>query len=199
MIQDVQDSAALPSLLRSPKRSVPRDRKRLNLTPADEARVRTCYLVRGLSPKDCEAETGVSAKVIYSLAHNRGWAAARRAAWGEADKASEAALSRDVNRVMQTIAADSEEITVGALQMARDALTDKDAKSLSMSSTAIRNLVEVARRIRALDQEQTQRAVISFTTWVRPTINVTPNPPIECATSLKGVAAQSGDQPVSPP
>jgi len=142
------------SQIKAHKRSHPQ-RRHWEINPAVEAKARTLYLVRGMPPSAVAAELGVQPKAISDLASRRGWCKVRREVWQESDKASQAALSADVSRVMQGIALESEELTVGSLQLARESIEAKDAKSLSMSSSAIRNLVEVSRRIRGLDQQQT--------------------------------------------
>jgi hypothetical protein len=126
------------------------------ITPSIEAQARTMYLVRDMPPAAIASALEIKVEAVYFLANHRGWAKMRRQTWGKADAEVQTRMANDVSRVMSGIALESEELTVGSLQLARESIAAKDAKGLSMSSTAIRNLVEVSRRIRGLDVQQAQ-------------------------------------------
>jgi len=121
------------------------------LTPADEAKVRTCYLVRGQSPKEIADALGLPIKPIHNLVSRRKWTKLRAGRWAEKSAEVEAAMVADAERVLHEAAFTSEELLTGSGELAREILANRDAKGLSMVSTAMRNFTEVANKLRGRD------------------------------------------------
>lgn len=135
-----------------PKKGLSRHSKQIN--PAQEAIVRTRYLVHGDCPAAISKDYKIPLGPIHNLVSRRGWASMRAELWAKRTAETEAAMKSDVDRVMQTIAFDAEELSSASADMARTAVKSKDAKALSMTSSAMRNFVDIARRTRGLDQQQ---------------------------------------------
>lgn len=112
-------------------------------------RVRTLYLIKDEPPGVIAKTLGVDRQIIYDLVSKRGWAKMREKVWAKAD----AQITADLEQVSHAIATESEELTFGTLQMLRESIDQRDAKSAQMASGAARNLVDIARRSRGQDQQ----------------------------------------------
>lgn len=136
---------------RGPKKGFANVHPRAQLTPADQAVVRTRYLVRGERPIDIAKACNLPVGPIRDLVARRGWTTLRAGQWAKKEAETVAAMNADVERVMHEAAFTSEELLTGSGELARNVLQSKDCKGLSMVSTAMRNFAEVASRLRGRD------------------------------------------------
>jgi hypothetical protein len=128
------------------------------LTPADQAQIRTRYLVRGEAPKEIADALSLPVGPIQDLVHRRGWTKIRAGRWAAKSAETEAIMTADVDRVMTEAAFTTEELLTGSGELARKSLSQQDCKGLSMVSTAMRNFAEIAYKLRGRDQNEGQRA-----------------------------------------
>ena len=123
------------------------------LSPDQKIQARTLYLVHNLGPKEISEKTGGNYNSICDLITTRGWAKLRNKNWQKAEAEIVALVDKDVADVSQRLAVESEELTFGSLRVLRNSIATGNAKDMQAASGAARNLVDIARRCRNLDNK----------------------------------------------
>jgi hypothetical protein len=155
------------------------------MTPDQKIQARTLYLVGNLGPKEISKKLGVPFRSVELLVSRAGWSKLRNANWAKAEAAIVAKVEADVAEVTQRIAVESEELTVGSLRVLRASIDAGNAKDMQMASGAARNLVDIARKCRGLDNNRLDQAAgngsanvnlffINHPQHTKPELNVTP-------------------------
>lgn len=141
------------------------------LSADQKIRIRTLYLVGQLSPKEISDQLKTNRKATSNLICQSGWSKIRGKKWEKASAEIEAVVEQEMSQISQRIAVESEELTVGSLKLLRDSLApgspefenlpiekklrfmSERAKTAQAASGAARNLVDIARRCRNLDNK----------------------------------------------
>ena len=126
------------------------------LSPEQKIQARTLYLVHNLGPKEISQKLNANYKSVCDLIVTRGWAKLRNKNWQKAEAEILAIVDKDVADVSQRLAIESEELTFGSLRVLRNSIATGNAKDMQMASGAARNLVDIARKCRNLDNKLDQ-------------------------------------------
>jgi hypothetical protein len=121
------------------------------LSPDQKIKARTLYLVHNKGPKEISEMLSCNWKALTNLINHRGWAKLRNKNWIKAEAEVVAIVENDVAETAQRIAIESEELTIGSLNVLRNSIATGNAKDMQAASGAARNLVDIARRCRNLD------------------------------------------------
>lgn len=155
------------------------------LTPDQKIQARTLYLVGNQGPKQIAASLGVPSKPVEQLISRAGWSKIRNANWQKSEAEVVAKVEDDIAQVTQRIAVESEELTLGSLKVLRDSVARGCAKDMQMASGAARNLVDIFRKCRGMDNKvetnQGSSTNVNMFVFATPAAakterNVTPNP-----------------------
>jgi len=155
------------------------------MTPDQKIQARTLYLVGNLGPKEIAAKLGAPHKSIELLISRSGWSKMRNANWNKTGEEIAAKVEADIAQVSQRIAVESEELTIGSLQVLRNSIATGNAKDMQMASGAARNLVDIFRKCRGMDNKvetnQGSSTNVNMFVFATPAAakterNVTPNP-----------------------
>ena len=155
------------------------------LSPDQKIQARTLYLVHNLGPKEISERLGCNWKALTNLINHRGWAKLRNKNWIKAEAEVVAIVENDVAETAQRIAIESEELTIGSLNVLRNSIATGNAKDMQAASGAARNLVDIARRCRNLDNKAAEPTgsstnvnmfVFATPAAAKTERNVTPNP-----------------------
>jgi hypothetical protein len=136
-------------------------------SPHVQAQIRTMYLVRGMQPREIAAELGIPSVVVQSITRRNGWVKIRSDRWETASKQVEVLMEQEVKRTLKEAAFTSEELMIGAGELARKVLQDNDNKNqcrdLSSSAQAMRTFLEISKSCRGIGENTASQAVdISF-------------------------------------
>jgi hypothetical protein len=159
---------ANPPLPASPKGKInPRNTFPRRIDAQAQAQIRTMYLVRGMTPKEIGVELGIPTDPIQSLVNRKNWTKLRSGRWAAQSKEVESLMQEEVKRTLQEAAFTSEELMIGAGELARKVLNDNDNKNqcrdLSSSAQAMRTFLEISKSCRGIGENTTSQAVdISF-------------------------------------
>ena len=141
------------------------------LSADQKVRIRTLYLVGQLSPREISNQLKTDYKATSNLICQSGWSKIRGKKWEKAEAEIEAVVAQEMSQISQRIAVESEELTVGSLKLLRESLApgspefeqlpiekklrlmSERAKTAQAASGAARNLVDIARRCRNLDNK----------------------------------------------
>ena len=141
------------------------------LSPEMKVKIRTLYLVGQLSPKQISDQLKCNYKATRNLVAQSGGTKIRGKKWEKAAAEVAAVVENDMAEVTQRIAVESEELTVSSLNLLRQSLApgspefenlpiekklrfmSERAKTAQAASGAARNLVDIARRCRNVDNK----------------------------------------------
>ena len=123
-----------------------------HIPEALKLQVRSLYVLHGYAPIQIAQMLQLTADQIYRLVSRNGWNRLKEERGRRKEAAQDARAQADVAKVQEVVAIRAEELTVRSLDLCSDFLDTKDAKNLSMASTAARNLSEITRKSRGLDQ-----------------------------------------------
>jgi hypothetical protein len=175
------------------------------LSVDQKIKIRTLYLVGNLGPKEISDQLGCNYKATKMLITNAGWAKIRGKKWEKAEATVTAIVEKDLAEVSQRIAVESEELTLGSLNLLRGSLApgspefeslpiekklrtmESRAKIAQAASGAVRNLIGVSRTCRGMDAKVEQQSgsstnvnmfVFATPAATKAEKNVTPSAPI---------------------
>jgi len=144
------------------------------LSVDQKIKIRTLYLVGNLGPKEISDQLKCNYKAAKMLITNAGWAKIRGKKWEKAEAIVTDIVEKDLAEVSQRIAVESEELTLGSLNLLRSSLSpgspefenlpiekklrtmESRAKIAQAASGAVRNLVGVSRTCRGMDNKATE-------------------------------------------
>lgn len=163
---DPQNPSTNPSSKPSPrpkKQLAPADRSR-GYSPAlsgtrwtlrEKLRCKTLYLSNSLTTNEIARAIGRTQQAVEMLIYRSGWArqlvANRKDAESLADAEIDRRLRQDIASTYDAIAGECEEIALGGLTAAREALDDRDARSFALYAGGVKGLAGIARQVRASD------------------------------------------------
>jgi DNA-binding CsgD family transcriptional regulator len=127
-----------------------------HLTPKQKIEIRTLYLVHNLGATEIAKRLGCNLKATSNLITHAGWTKIRSKNWLKAEADVSAIVENDVAQVSQQIAVESEELTLGSLNILRRSIAEGNAKDMQMASGAARNLVDIFRKCRGMDNKATE-------------------------------------------
>jgi hypothetical protein len=145
------------------------------LSVDQKIRIRTLYLTGNLGPKEISDQLKCDYKSTRALISDAGWAKIRGKKWERAEAEITAVVEKDMAEVTQRIAIESEELAMGSLVLLRQSLAPESpdvaalpiekklrfmserAKTAQAASGAARNLVDIARRCRNLDNKPAEQ------------------------------------------
>ncbi len=117
--------------------------------------VRSLYVVQGVQVAQIANTLGLKPQQVRNLVVREGWTKLRDKKGPRKQELEAKLLARaqdDINRVVEATAILSEDLSLRSLNLCGEYLDAKDAKSLQMASGAARNLVQIARMSRGMDQ-----------------------------------------------
>jgi hypothetical protein len=130
------------------------------------ALVRTLYLVQGHPPSEIEAMgLGVTRQQVSNWANRYGWATQKAKARASVEKSTQERVDASVQKVVEAIAIESEELCFKALNQTRAGLDKgglEGAKQAQAASSTLRNLHGVAQAIRKPELQSAQSGSTSF-------------------------------------
>ncbi len=144
------------------------------LSAEQKLRIRTLYLSHNLGPKEISDQLKCDYRATRAIISTAGWAKLRGKRWEKAEAEVNNVVEKDLAEVSQQIIVNSEELTHGSLELLRQSLAPDSpemaalplekrlkfmadrAKTAQMASGAARNLVDIARRCRGLDNKVEQ-------------------------------------------
>lgn len=117
-------------------------------------KARNLYVGQMLGAAEVGNATGLTAKQIYDLADREGWGKARIALRTKAADSAETRAQQDIDALVQEVAADTAELSLGTLAKAKITLERDDkeaARDLQAYSQAAKNFVGLYRQAKSLD------------------------------------------------
>lgn len=113
-------------------------------------------LVRGQTYSQIAKDdlVGMTEKQIANIAWREGWAKERRRLDQVERKLIAQRTEEGISQVREAIATECDELTMGGLDLARESLDKKDARSFAQAANGVRALATIARESRATGAEQ---------------------------------------------
>lgn len=119
-----------------------------------ETRVRNLYLGHFLGPQEIAAQTGLNYRQVTNLISRKGWATLRASKRKRVEESAIARAEESVSEIVNAVAMETEELTLGTLAKAKVTLerTDRDAaRDLQAYSQAAKNFNGIMREARNLN------------------------------------------------
>lgn len=173
--------------------SQPKPRKRqgfqARIPLPQKLQVRALYVIQQLSTREICEKTGLTDNQVRNLICREKWRTSKMRAKTFAQEKHDARIREGVEEFVESVAIQTEELSVGTLSKARTTLDREDvnaARDLQAYSQAAKNFVGIARQARGLDaemnRERTNGTTVIFVGELarvgdakRKELNVTPN------------------------
>lgn len=151
MVAEAVEREAKPSVPKKPKLT----RNRAFQIPLySRLKARNLYVGQMLDAATVAEATGLKVKQVYDIASREGWSKARAMVRAKASESAEARAQKDIDSLIEEVAADTAELSLGTLAKSKVALerNDRDAaKDLQAYSQAAKNFVGLYRQAKNLD------------------------------------------------
>jgi len=128
--------------------------KNLRIPLFTKIKTRNLYVSQMLSALEVAKATGLTSGQVYQLAHREGWTKLRKETALRVAKSADARASADVDALIEEIANDTAELSLGTLAKSKETLmrSDEDAaRDLQAYSQAAKNFVGLYRQAKSLD------------------------------------------------
>ncbi len=143
-----------PSVAPKPKRQIAHG---FGIPLSTRIKARNLYVGQYAQASVVSAATGLSVKQVYWLADREGWTKLRAQTKRKMTEDVNARAQRDIDELVEEIANDTAELSLGTLAKAKSTLTRDDefaAKDLQAYSVAAKNFVGMYREAKRLDADR---------------------------------------------
>lgn len=118
---------------------------------ATKLKVRTLYLVHGLSPQEISEKVGITRQSVSNLAFKNGWAEQRRIRECQALARAEDRAAQAAGEFVESVVVQSQELAEEGFKRARGA---EDGKEFALAMKGTQIAVQLARQGMGLDANQ---------------------------------------------
>jgi len=128
------------------------------------ARAKALYVVKGIGQTEVATRLNVSSGTVANWVYKYGWVAEREKRVRRLEEMAVKRADDEVNAFMDSLAWQTEDLSEGALEMAReyvDSRGDFAAKNLQAASQSLKNFVDVYFRARGIDGKNTQNVTLN--------------------------------------
>lgn len=143
------------------QQSAPKTRKRQGFQSRiplpQKLQVRALYVIQQLSTREISEKSGLTENQVRNLICREKWRTSKLRAKSFVQEKHDARIREGVEEFVESVAIQTEELSVGTLSKARVTLDREDvnaARDLQAYSQAAKNFVGIARQARGLDAER---------------------------------------------
>jgi len=135
----------------------PNRRAALRIPLMTRIKARNLYVSQQLAASEVGKACGLTPKQVFNLAMREGWTKTRKELERKAELSADARTQRDIEELVEEVANDTAELSLGTLAKAKKTLERDDefaAKDLQAYSVAAKNFVGMYREAKRLDADR---------------------------------------------